>query len=168
MFTIENDQFAPVLDNSPYPNIQPLKFQVNDVAEILSTLEIQKSPGPDNLPPRLLKSAVHEIAPILTLIFNASFQQGELPFDWKQANIVPIFKKGNRAHATNYHPISLTSICCKIMERIIHSHLFSHLESLNILCEQQHGFRPRRSCKSQLITTLNDITKTTDSAWPPN
>ena len=49
------------------------------------------------------------------------------------------------------------------MERIIHSHLFSHLESLNILCEQQHGFRPRRSCESQLITTLNDITKTTDS-----
>ena len=83
MFTIENDQFAPVLDNSPYPDIQPLKFHVNDVAEILSTLEIQKSPGPDNLPPRLLKSAVHEIAPILTLIFNASFQQGELPFDWK-------------------------------------------------------------------------------------
>ena len=163
MFTIENDQFAPVLDNSPYPDIQPLKFQVNDVAEILLTLEIQKSPEPDNLPPRLLKSAVHEIAPILTLIFNASFQQGELPFDWKQANIVPIFKKGNRAHATNYRPISLTSICCKIMERIIHSHLFSHLESLNILCEQQHGFRPRRSCESQLITTLNDITKTTDS-----
>ena len=83
VFTIENDQFAPVLDNSPYPDIQPLKFQVNDVAEILSTLEIQKSPGPDNLPPRLLKSAVHEIAPILTLIFNASFQQGELPFEWK-------------------------------------------------------------------------------------
>ena len=160
MFTIENDQFAPVLDNSPYPDIQPLKFQVNDVAEILLTLEIQKSPGPDNLSPRLLKSAVHEIAQILTLIFNASFQQGELPFDWKQANIVPIFKKGNRAHATNYRPISLTSICCKIMERIIHSHLFSHLESLNILCEQQHGFRPRRSCESQLITTL---TKTTDS-----
>ena len=51
------------------------------------------------------------------------------------------------------------------MERLIHSHLFSHLKSLNILCEQQHGFRPGRSCESQLITTLNDITKTIDSGF---
>ena len=165
LFTIENSQAAPILNNSPYPDIQSLKFNVSDVSKILSALEIQKSSGPDNLPPRLLKTAVHEIAPILTLIFNASMHQGELPLDWKQANIVPIFKKGNRAHATNYRPISLTCICCKIMERLIHSHLFSHLESLNILCEQQHGFRPGRSCESQLITTLNDITKTIDSGF---
>ena len=91
--SIENSQSAPILNNSPYPDIQPLKFNVRDVSKILSALEIQKSSGPDNLPPRLLKTAVHEIAPILTLIFNASMHQGELPLNWKQANIVPIFKK---------------------------------------------------------------------------
>ena len=48
------------------------------------------------------------------------------------------------------------------MEHLIHTHLFSHLESQNILCDQQHGFRPRRSCEFQLITTVNNITKALD------
>jgi len=98
---------------------------------------------------------------VLTLIFNSSLHQGELPLDWKHANIVPIFKKGDKSLVSNYRPISLTSISCKIMECLIHIHLYHHLE--NILCDQQHGFRPRRSCESQLITTINSISKLLDS-----
>ena len=100
---------------------------------------------------------------MLTLIFNSSLHQGELPLDWKHANIVPIFKKGDKSIASNYRPILLTSIWCKIMEHLIHTHLYQHLESLDILRDQQHGFRPRRSCESQLITTINNISKLLDS-----
>ena len=73
------------------------------------------------------------------------------------------FLEGNKSLTSNYRPISLTSICCKIMERLIHTHLYQNLELLNILCDQQHGFCPRRSCESQLITTINNISKLLDS-----
>ena len=103
----------------------------------------------------------------LTLIFNASIHQGQLriPYDWKQANVVPVFKKCSRAQPSNYWPISLTSVVCKTLERIIHAHIFSHLNHHNILCDQQHSFRPKRSCESQLIITVNDIARSLDAGF---
>ena len=59
-------------------------------------------------------------------------------------------------------PVSLTSICCKLLEHIIYSHIFSHLKQHNILCDQQHGFRSGRSCETQLIITINDLAKSLD------
>jgi len=162
VFTTENIQSIHMSEESPYPDIGPLSFSVDDTLQLLTSLEVHKAPGPDQIPSQLLRLASHEIAPILTLIFNSSLHQGKPPSNWKNANIVPIHKKGDKSLASNYRPISLTSISCKIMERLIHTHLFSHLESHNILCDQQHGFRPRRSCESQLITTVNNITKALD------
>lgn len=81
----------------------------------------------------------------------------------KFANIVPVFKKGKRSCAANYRPISLTSICCKVFEHIIHLSISSHLESLNILCNEQHGFRKRRSCETQLTVTIADLAQCIDS-----
>ena len=77
--------------------------------------------------------------------------------DWKSANITPIFKKGNRAQVCNYRPVSLTSICSKILEHIIYSSIFSHLQTHHILSEEQHGFQAGKSCETQLILTINDF-----------
>ena len=165
VFTTEDTQCTLTPDESPYLDIQPISITYADVSQLLTTLDVHKAPGPDKIPSHLLQLASQEIAPVLTLIINSSLHQGELPMDWKSANIVPVFKKGDKTLASNYRPISLTSISCKIMERLIHTHLFSHLESINILCDQQHGFRPRRSCESQLITTVNNISKSLDSGF---
>ncbi len=54
----------------------------------------------------------------------------------------------------------MTSICCKLFEHIVHSHISSHLETHNILLANQHGFRRNHSCESQLILTINDLTNT--------
>ena len=97
------------------------------------------------------------ITPVLTTIFQASIDQGTVPDDWKTAFVTPLFKKGDRSKASNYRPVSLTSVCCKVIEHIIHSQVISHLERHNILADQQHGFRKRRSCESQLITTIHDL-----------
>ena len=74
-----------------------------------------------------------------------------------KANVVPLFKKGDRAAPSNYRPVSLTCICSKILEHVIYSHIFTHLTQYNILCDQQHGFRHSRSCKTQLIISINDL-----------
>lgn len=70
-----------------------------------------------------------------------------------------IFKKGNKSEPANYRPISLTSICCKIMEHIIFSHMAKHLSSHNILINHQHGFRETFSCETQLISAIHDWAK---------
>ena len=79
---------------------------------------------------------------------------GELPPDWVNANISPVFKTGDVHLADNYRPVSLTSVCYKRLENIICKHLLNHLESINILTNLNHGFR---SGFSQLLVTLNDI-----------
>ena len=82
-----------------------------------------------------------QIASAPVLIYQASLNQGVLPEDWLKAKIVPVYKKGSRTNPSNYQPVSLTSICCKLLEHIIYSHIMSHLQNNNILCPQQHGFR---------------------------
>ena len=82
---------------------------------------------------------------------------GQLPDDWKLANVVPVFKKGNTSLAANYRPISLTCVSCKIMEHIITSNVMRHASTHNILYHLQHGFRDKRSCETQLLEFQNDI-----------
>ena len=116
-----------------------------------------KFTGPDNIPAKFLKETAVQIAPALSLIFQASIDQGILPSDWKEANVVPIHKKGNRFTAANYRPVSLTSICCKILEHFICSSLIAHLDEYNALTDCQHGFRKRFPCESQLIIIIDDL-----------
>ena len=88
----------------------------NGVLKLLNNLKIHKAPGPDGLSARVLKECSSEIAPILALIYNETLAQGTVPDDWRQANVAPIFKKGEKYDAANYRPVSLTCICCKTLE----------------------------------------------------
>ena len=91
-----------------------------------------------------MKDLKDQVAPILTKIYTKSIETGTIPKDWKHANVAPAFKKGERYKAENYRPISLTCICCKLMEHIITSNIMKHLDSNNILYDLQHGFRKAR------------------------
>ena len=97
------------------------------------------------------------------MIFQASLQQCQVPADWKTANIIPVHKKGNRSIPSNYRPISLTSVCCKLLEHIIYTHIFSQFNKHQVLCDNQHGFRQGRSCETQLLLTINDLAKNLDN-----
>ena len=103
--------------------------------------------------------AAEEIAPIYSRIFQTSLDIGKIPEDWREAHIVPLFKKGDKHLASNYRAVSLTSVTCKILEHIVHSNIIIHfLESeLHVLCDNQHGFWVKHSCETQLITTIQGI-----------
>ena len=77
---------------------------------------------------------------LLLVLVPFVLQQGNIPDDWKKALVTPLFKKGNRNNPVNYRPISLTSVCCKLLERIIYSNIISHLNEHNILSDAQFGF----------------------------
>jgi len=65
----------------------------------------------------------HEIATPLKILYETSYNLGQLPADWKIGNITAIFKKGNKSDPSNYRPISLTSTICIVMESIINDHI---------------------------------------------
>ena len=146
-----------------FPSMPNIDISVNGIEKLLTDLNPNKATGPDNIPGRILKMGAHEVAPALATIFRKSLETGSLPDDWRRANISPIFKKGERTKPSNYRPVSLTSICCKVMEHIIHSNIMSHLDKYDILTDKQHGFRQKRSCDSQLILTTYDLAKTLDN-----
>ena len=159
VFTTEDSNKIPDLGESPYISAPEITVTEKGVRKLLDGLNPNKASGPDQISSRFLKSMSAAVAPALTIIFQASIDQGKVPDDWKLAFVTPLFKKGDRAKASNYRPVSLTSVCCKLIEHIIHSQVINHLERHNILTDEQHGFRKRRSCESQLINTIHDLAK---------
>ena len=140
-----------------FPPLPEIDVAEEGVVKLLRQLKTAKAPGPDGVTNRILKELADPIAPILTLIFKSSLSSGKLPLDWKDAHVSPIFKKGEQYNPANYRPVSLTSVCCKVMEHIITSHIMTHLEKQNILCPEQHGFRQKRSCETQLLDLTTEI-----------
>jgi len=87
-----------------------------------------------------------------------SVVSGTLPDLWKQANVTPLFKKGSRLKTSNYRPVSLTSIPCKLLERIIADQIMVHLVNNGILTKKQHGFMKGRSCTTNLLEYIDLLT----------
>ena len=171
-----NDQFESVFTNEDpmvnlpnqrvYPPMPDFVIHQNGVLKLLSNLDANKAPGPDGVPGKILKQFAGELSPALTHIFNKSLVTGQLPSDWLTANITPIYKKGDRAVASNYRPVSLTPICCKLLEHIIHSNVMGHFNKYHILTNRQYGFRKQHSCESQLLITVDDLARALDSHTP--
>ena len=158
VFTLE-DPVLPQLPDSPYQDMPNIHIDNNGVIKLLSRLSSSKANAPDLLSTRVLKDASTEIAPYLSFIFQQSINTGEVPPDWKHANVVAILKKVSRSEAANYTSISLTSVPCKLLEHIIYRSIMIHLNSFDILVDAQHGFRPGRSCETQLINTVEHLAR---------
>ena len=165
VFTKENpsEKMPNMNTEHEYPPIGDIRIDPAGAEKLLKNLNVNKACGPDQISNTFLKECAQELSPILSHIYQLSLDSGELPSDWRNANVSPIFKKGDRHTASNYRPVSLTCVCCKLLEHIICRHILNHLEKYNILTELQHGFRSGHSCESQLIITMNDIMKNFDS-----
>lgn len=129
----------------------------------LQCLDANKAPGVDNIANKFLIETASTIARPVTLLFNKSMDTGCLPKVWTQSNVTPIFKAGNRSDPSNYRPVSLTSVLCKILERIIKEHIVDFLSKYNILNDLQHGFVKNRSCLSNLLQYCDYVASNLDS-----
>ena len=165
-----NSFFSSVFTKENTTNIPDLNHRNNEqficdliitreaVEEKLSRLDPHKSMGPDKIPAFLLKSLSKELSLPLCIIFNKSISEGKLPQDWKKAEVTAIFKKGNKTDPGNYRPVSLTSIICKVLESFIRDQIQDYMEKNNFITSCQHGFRKHRSCVTQLLEVMNDLT----------
>jgi len=118
--------------------------------------------GNDKISVKLLQTMERELVKPLQLIFSKSFDSGIVPSDWKEANVSPIFKKGSKSDPANYRPVSLTSICCKIMESIIKDAIVDHLDIKKLINGSQHGFMKNKSCLTNLLEFFEVISCAVD------
>ena len=122
--------------------------------------------GPDNCHPKLLKEAAEFLSEPLSDIINKSFENGEIPMAWKEANVTALYKnKGEKCDPSNYRPVSLMSVPSKLCEKTVREILMHHMSSNNLFSDAQLGFREKRSCTLQLLTVLDDWIKSYDDSY---
>lgn len=166
VFTKEDMQNLPAPAQVVQESLNYIDITREKVKCKLLQMNSTKSPGPDNIHPMFMRETADEISYPLYLLFRRSMEIGKLPIDWKTANITPIHKKGSKASAENYRPISLTSQVSKVFESIVRDEIMVFLFENGALSDAQHGFVPGRSCVSQLLLVLEDWTRSIDEGTP--
>ena len=170
-----NEYFVSVFTNENTSNIPtvPIKYEgsnplseinitTSKVKEKIGKLDRNKSQGPDNFHPRVLKETQDEVAIHLCEIYQPSLDSSKAVKDWKLQNTAPLFKKGAKDNPANYRPVALTSVPGKILESIIVDEIVNHLETNNLILDSQHGFRKGRSCLTNLIEFFHEMFKIYD------
>ena len=147
----------PPFQPSPYPKMPDISISAEGIDKLIVGLNPHKAAGPDKFKPIVLQTLHKELAHILQLIFQRLLDTGKLPDIWKEANVSPIFEKREKSDPSNYRPISLTCVLCKVLEHIIASSMAKHFTELDILYDLQHGFREKRYCETQLIMRVDEL-----------
>ena len=124
------------------------------VSTKINNMKENKSPAVDGISPNILKETVEQISTPLAHVFNMSLQEGIVPLEWKEANIIPLFKKQSRNKSVNYRPVNLTSVICKLLETIIRDHMMDFLIKHKLTNPSLHGFLKARSCLTKLLFFL--------------
>uniref|UniRef100_A0A8C3LJD3 Reverse transcriptase domain-containing protein n=1 Tax=Chrysolophus pictus TaxID=9089 RepID=A0A8C3LJD3_CHRPC len=157
-------QGTPLFDlvDSAGEQTKPPTIQEETVRDLLLQLDCHKSMGPDEIHPRVLRELAEVIAKPLSIIYQCSLLTGEVPEDWKLANVTPIYKKGCKEDPGNYRPVSLTSVPGKVMEQIVLREITRQVRDNRGIRPSQHGFTKGRSCLTNLISFYDLVTRLVD------
>ena len=133
-----------------------------DVDDQFSLLNISKAYGPDGIGPRLLKIIWPSISDSMFCLFRASLDQMKIPSIWKNANVVPVYKKGDKSDPANYRPISLLNTSVKMVEKILFKYIFNHFRKNSTISKWQSGFMPGCSTTCQLLEIYHQFCENFD------
>ena len=163
VFTSETDEDMPYFEERIYNEVlSNITINQSDILKKLKKIKVNKSPGPDNIHPRVLHEISSEICEPLEYIFQSSINTQKLPAEWKHAKVTAIYKKGAKTKPQNYRPVSLTCIICKILESILRDHVTDHMKINKLFSDKQFGFITGRSTTLQLLHVLDIWTQILD------
>ena len=154
--------FSDYLSNESSSTIFLQPTDKKEIANIISSLNSNKTSGPNSIPYRVLFLLKNEISKQLADLFNLSFMTGVFPSVLKTAKVVPVFKKDSKLNYGNYRPVSLLSNIEKILEKLMYKRLYAFLDYNNIIYDLQFGFRQQHSTSHALINITENIRKALD------
>jgi len=180
----ENCKPVPELHPKSTSSCSNVVFWPSKVKKQLLKLDPNKAAGPDDIPALVLKKAAPELATPLARLFQLCFNNGYMPAQWKSANVIPCYKKGDKHTPSNYRPISLLPIISKVMEKLVSRKMWKHLNNNKLISNKQFGFRAGHSTSDaltyvsqRLTNSLNnreearviclDISRAFDRVWHP-
>ncbi|XP_076392697.1 uncharacterized protein LOC143265297 [Megachile rotundata] len=132
-------------------------ISISELKEVLKTIK-NSSPGPDNIPNKLIKNLPEIGIQTLLFIYNIIWENNIFPKKWNEAIVIPVPKPGkDLTKANSYRPIALTCNLCKILEKIINARLKWFLEHNKLISSNQFGFRAGHSTTSHLVSLETHI-----------
>ena len=149
-----NTNYLDIILKVHYTTLEQYTITQEEVRKKLSKLNPSKSPGSDNIHPRVLREMSNVLDKPLTVLYQTTLESGRIPSDWKHAKVTEIFKKGERKKPNSYRPVCLTCIACKIMESIIQHQIMKHMRNNNQFSEKQFGFLDGCSTVLQLLVVI--------------
>ena len=152
--------FTNLTDNS-LSQIICTELEIENIIEVLNP---NKASGDDGISHKMLKNVSKTVSKPLCILMNRSFHEGIFPDIWKLANVIPIFKKGDKSEPSNYRPVALLSCIGKLQERIIFKNMYNFLIDNNLLYKYQSGFLPHHSTVFQLIDIFHNICQAFDNS----
>ena len=134
-----------------------------EVSDLIKCIDTTKATGPDGISPKLLHEAGDAIVPSLTKLLNLSLSSAKIPLCWKTANVLPLFKKGDKTDINNYRPVSLLSSVSKILERVVFKHTYNYIKDNALISSNQSGFKPGDSTVNQLTFLYHTFCEALDN-----
>ena len=146
------------LNQPSIPPDQSEFINYQETVNIVKKLKNNKSPGEDNISPRLIKNLPNRALFFITYIFNMALFFAYFPLAWRSARVIPIHKPGKPTNdPSSYRPISLLSVLGKVFERLLLKRIQAHISSTELLPQEQFGFRTGHSTSLQLLRVVNQI-----------
>ena len=161
-----HDQFKDTVTLDPFVDLYDFErvddevaIIEEDVISVIKCINVHKGSGIEYLPTFILKDCFEIMVSQITYMFNQSLALGLFLDSWATAIITPIPKSGVRSLVNNWRPISIIPLIGKLLEKLCISMLNNHLDINNILCDEQYGFRPKRSTSLAIFTYVKNITE---------
>jgi len=140
--------------------LESVRFSPQVISKAIRKIKPKTSSGPDGFPPILVKKVARSLTFPLSEIFKSFMSVGKIPDVWRHGIITPRYINPalRQTLVYNYRPIALTSVFCKLMERVISTEILRYCKRYGLISEQQHGFPSKRSTVTNLLSGHNDWT----------
>ena len=138
------------------------RVEEEEVLKLLRGLDVNKAVGVDAISAKLLRIAAPGISASLASLFNHSLESGQIPQEWKSANVTPVQKGGSNVDISNFRPVSVLPVVSKVFERLLHQQLYDYLQHYSILHPVQSGFRPQHTTQDVLVSMVDNWRKALD------